>query len=43
MKKPYAHAFLPFLLLMMVVGQPVLAQEAVDDAPLRWTPELSMQ
>ena len=43
MKKPYAHAFLPLLLLMMVVGQPVLAQEATDDAPPRWTPELSMQ
>ncbi len=43
MKKPYAHAFLPLLLLLMVVGQPVLAQEADDDAPPRWTSELSMQ
>ncbi|MCH8960591.1 MAG: S9 family peptidase [Bacteroidetes bacterium] len=43
MKKPYVHAFLLLLLLLMVVGQPVLAQEAVDDASPRWTPELSMQ
>ena len=40
MKKPYA--FLPVLLLLMMVGQPVLAQEAADETP-RWTPELSMQ
>ena len=40
MKKPYV--FLPVLLLLMMVGQPVLAQEAADETP-RWTPELSMQ